>query len=275
MKRFLTIFFLLFAFVSLQARSEEADTLMVTQPDTLRKKQFNNYSMIGFSYGATFRNAYFNPTKVGNRFAFTPNHFSVTFTNYHKMFGYLPYFGVQVGLSYGKEGYSFEYNEKGQPRGHYDGITDCIYEVVEIPALAQFHVDFSRFKVMADLGIYGGYRLSVDRTGPYMDKEYQNKFFDYENRFDFGLQGGLGLGIMLDPVELHLNATLRWGWQNFTTPDSNPLSEYSTYYYRFAYPLDLIVSFGIYYQLSKRTGRTSRSLRNEAYDRVYGKTEDN
>ena len=44
---------------------------------------------------------------------------------------------------------------------------------------------------------------------------------------------------------------------------------HSEYYYRFAYPSDIIISAGIHVQLTKRTGKTKAELRKEAKSSVY------
>ena len=46
---------------------------------------------------------------------------------------------------------------------------------------------------------------------------------------------------------------------------------YSEYYYRFAYPSNIIVSAGLHFHLTKRTGNTKAQLRDEARRMVYGK----
>lgn len=45
---------------------------------------------------------------------------------------------------------------------------------------------------------------------------------------------------------------------------------YSEYYYRFAYPSNIIVSAGVHFQLTKRTGSTKSQLKKEAKKLVYG-----
>ncbi|HAY19138.1 MAG TPA: hypothetical protein DCY24_08190, partial [Rikenellaceae bacterium] len=40
-------------------------------------------------------------------------------------------------------------------------------------------------------------------------------------------------------------------------------------YYRFAYPFDIMVTAGVYFQLTRRTGRGKAQLRREAYQQVY------
>lgn len=232
-------------------------------------KTINDYSLIGVNYGVTFCNMYFNPAKNGNRFAFRPNYISVMYTKYCKMFGYIPNFAFMGGIAYGTEGFSFEMSDKGYPKGHVDGATECSFKMIEIPILAQFHFDFSPAKIMINLGVYAGYKFAVERSGPYLEPEYANTFHDYEYRWDYGLQGGLGFALMFDPIEIHFNGMLRWGWKSMYAPNSNPYSEYKEYYYRYANPLDIMVTVGVHYQLEKRTGKTAKMLRQEAYKQVY------
>ena len=57
---------------------------------------------------------------------------------------------------------------------------------------------------------------------------------------------------------------LRYSWSSLYEPDYA-----SEYYYRFAYPLDIVITAGIYFQLTKRSGKSRAALRREAYDSVY------
>ena len=140
-------------------------------------------------------------------------------------------------------------------------------DVVEVPFLAHFHFDALHFKIMANAGLYGGYRRTITRTGPNVTPGLENAFATTDRRPDYGLQGGAGIGFIFDPVEIHVNALLRYSWSSIYTPDSSP-SIYNQYYYRFAYPLDVNVMVGVYFQLTKRTGRTSKDLKRQARDIV-------
>jgi hypothetical protein len=135
--------------------------------------------------------------------------------------------------------------------------------VPEIFYLSHFHLDFGEhFKLMAKVGIYGGYRRSIKRVLDeyyvgYADyDQYVEAFRDYDRRWTYGVQGGIGAAVMLSPFEFHLNAQIKWGWNSFWNPDY-----YSQYYYRFGYPLDGAVTFGIYYQLTPRYGHTRAQLK--------------
>lgn len=278
MKRVLMTLYLLAGCILMRAQS---DSLMYTPEylDTVNIRKataINDYSMIGFNYGVSFSTVYFNPAKMGTAMRFAPSCFSVMFTHYEKMFNYIPYFGITVGFSCSNEGVRFEDNpETGYPLGYIDGATDVHIRTVEMPAMMQMHFDAAPVKVLANLGGYVGYRTSVQRSGELLDAEFRDKFRDYEYRFDYGLMGGAGFGIMFDPVEIHLNVLGRWSMQNLYEPDyyNETFHPQNTYYYRFANPIDISVTLGVYFQLTKRTGNTNKQLRRKAREIVYGKAE--
>lgn len=239
-----------------------------------RVKNLNDYTLIGFNSGVTFSRMQFNPSQKHSTL-FTPHYYSLTLTRYGKMFGYMPYFGFQTGIAYGHEGFLFKPNSETGNTTMVDGATKMVMDVVEVPFLAQIHVDSEFFKLMVNLGIYGGFRTNVQREGPNLTPEESTTFRDIDIRFDYGLQGGLGIGLVFDPIEIHLNALLRYSWSSIYTPDSSS-SEYNQYYYRYAYPFDIMVTAGIHFQLTRRYGKTNRDLRREAKDFVYnGKNADN
>lgn len=234
--------------------------------DTVRlDKRFviNDYSLFGVEYGASLCRMSFNPSKTQTNI-FVPNTFGVFYTRYGKMFSYLPYFGFKVGVRYSHEGYKFKENKDTHETPVLEGATQAVIDLAEVPFMAHFHIDVLHFKVMADAGIYGGYRLSINRTGDNVPVNIKNSFLDTDRRLDYGLCGGVGFGLVFDPLEFHVNANVRYSWGTLYDPDYN-----SQYYYRFAYPFDVMVTAGIYFQLTRRTGKTKPELRREAYDQVY------
>ncbi len=268
------------------------DSLTPEYLDTVninRRVVINDYHMIGVQYGVSFNRMLFNPGK-NETFLFTPVNYGVVFTHYGKMFDYMPYFGYQVGVFYGRDGYKTKANKEGvMPT--VDGMEQGIYEYIEVPAMAHMHADVGLVKLMANLGIYGGYRLKVHRTisegwenytfnvnDPYRPaepedkiygkdypiKDYTERFYPFDNRLDYGLKGGVGIALMLSPVEIHVTGQVRWAWSSLYQQDY-----YHKYYYRFAYPLDFILSVGLHFQLTKRTGKTNAQLRREARELVY------
>ena len=237
---------------------EYLDTVKVN-----KKFLINDYTTIGFQYGVGMNAMSFNPPKKQGSLI-PPVNFGVTFTNYGKMFGFLPYFGLQAGIYYGQDGYLFKKNKDDEFAYDVDGATKAIYDVLEGNLLTLFHADIWRVRLMATAGIYGGYRMKIQRWGDRMDPEYATSFRDYERRVDYGAKFGAGLGFLIDPIEIYFKADYKWGWSSLYEPDYM-----SEYYYRFAYPSDFLFSVGVHFQITKRTGKTQSQLRREARQIVY------
>ena len=260
-KLFTVLLLLLCAAWCAGAQGFEADSLGTVKEAPL----VNDYTLIGVNYGLSFTNMYYSPARHNRRFVPHPNYVSVTFTKFSKMFDKLPYFALVIGVAHGYEGFGFERNPETGLSQDVDGAEEGTIEIFEIPALAQIHVDFYPGKLMANVGVYGGWRNSISRSGPNLDPAYANAFHPYEHRLEYGLQGGAGFALMFDPVEIHVNALIRWSWSSLYDPDYA-----SPYYYRYAYPLDGIFTVGVHFQLTKRSGKTSQALRKEAKAIVYG-----
>mgnify|MGYP003297313418 CR=1 FL=1 len=233
--------------------------------DVRKKLVINDYSMLGISYGANLSQVMWNPRQKQD-FLILPMNVGISYTKYGKMFNYMPYFGFQIGLNYTREGYQFEYNEDKDYTYKIEGAEKAVYEVLELPMYMHCHYDMWNFKIMAQLGCFGGYRLGIERfpgvTGG--ESKYPNSFAPYEKRIDYGLKGGLGFGLVFDPIEIHIQATYKHSLSSIYEPDYN-----SEYYYRFAYPAGITVSAGIYFQLTKRSGKTKAELKKEAKKLVY------
>lgn len=251
-----------------ELKTFQADTLTNEYLDTLNVRKalvVNDYSLIGVQYGVGLSRVMWNPPQEQSML-FVPVNFGVTYTRYGQMFA-MPYFAFKAGLFYAKEGYQFEYNEEYDWTYKVEGAEKAILEVVELPLLFQFHYDSWNFKIIAEVGCYGGYRLGIQRfpgkTGN-VRPELEYSFTETDRRLDYGLKGGVGLALVFDPLEFHVTASYKHSLSSLYTPD-----HYSQYYYRFAYPSNIIVSAGVHYQLSKRTGKTKASLKKEAKAKVY------
>lgn len=253
------------------------------------RTKINNYTMIGVSYGVTMTSASLNPKVSSQIRPYVPGYYSILLTHYEKMFDYLPYFGVQVGLAHGNEGYRFKPAGKEKTLYFYpnDLCSEVKIETWEIPFIAQIHFDSQFIKFMGSAGIYGGYRYSIERTmspnvehtifRDYIPKfeEHKYSFYDTDRQWDYGIMGGAEIGFIFDPIEIHAGALVRYGWSSFFTPDSQyPAdSEYADrnkIYYRYATPLDIIFNVSLHVHLTRRYGKTTKDLRKEAHDIVYG-----
>lgn len=274
-KSFITILILLSSLV-LSAQSpqlpkgltfESLTNEILDTIDVKKDLKINDYSMLGISYGVNLSQVSWNPPQKQDMLIL-PMNIGIAYTKYGKMFGYMPFFGFQVGFNYAKEGYQFEYNEDKDYTYKIEGAEKAVYEVVELPILMHCHYDMWNFKIIANAGCYGGYRLSIHRfpgkTGN-VKPEVEHSFLDTDRRWDYGLKGSLGFGLVFDPVEIHLTATYKHSLGTLYDPD-----HYSEFYYRFAYPYNIVISAGVHVHLSKRTGKSKAALRQEARDIVYG-----
>ena len=246
------------------------DTLTNAYLDTLeirKNLEINDYTMIGVQYGVGLSQVMWNPAQQQDMILL-PVNFGVTYTRYGKMFGYMPYFGFQAGLFYGKEGYQFKYDEEDDYTYTIEGAEKAVLEVVELPVLAHLHYDVWKLKLMANIGCYAGYRLSIERypgKSGKVDESVAHSFLETDNRFDYGIKGGAGIGLIFDPLEIHFTAMYKHSFSSLYAPDT-----YSEYYYRYAYPSNIIISAGVHFQLTKRSGKTRTQLKKAAKDLVYG-----
>lgn len=247
------LFSIILAACTLLAKAQEKDLI-------------NDYSMIGVNYGVTFSNMYFSPTMHERAYVMAPNYLSIQYTKHCKMFDTMPLFALVVGASIGNEGFAFKPDKDTGVSANIDEVEWCSMRVLEVPAMGQIHFDIEPVKIMANIGIYGGWRQSISRRGtPQFDTQWAQSFRSYENRIDYGFQGGAGLGFIFDPIEIHFNCLVRWSWSSMYQPDYK-----SSYYYYYAYPLDIMATVGIHFHLTKRRGKTNRQIKQEAYNTVYG-----
>ena len=226
--------------------------------------KINDYWLIGVFGGVSVEYGYFNPPRQVHFYQNLPV-YGFSITRFATMMNTFPNMGMEIGFQHNYEGYKFkEYESNGAKyQADIDGAYEAYMEVPEMFMLMHGHYDFGQYvKINAKAGMFGGYRMNITHVqvnNTYFDQTRANQFLDTDNRWTYGVQGGLGLGLMLDPLEFHVGVQVKWGWSPFYSPD-----KYSPYYYRYAYPLDATVTFGVYYQLTKRRGHTHSSLRRMA-----------
>lgn len=267
MKKALYITLLLFSWSCLHAQETvrignivvENDTLTVTDSfldsiDVRKKVVINDYTMVGVHYGVNMNQMNWNPS-MRQKAQIVPLNFGVTYTRYCKMFGYMPYFGLQAGLFYSREGYRLDEN-------YYiagSNESEALIDIIEVPVLAHFHFDFWKMKLMANLGFYGAYRFNIHRYGDNVAPDIADRFIDRDLRWDYGIKGGAGFGFVFDPVEIHFNAMYKYGFGSLYRPNYT-----SEYYYRYATVSNFVFSVSLHFQITKRIGRTRHELKKEA-----------
>ena len=190
MKRYIELFiFLLLLCSGAAARDKKPRETIVAQAldtmsysdeflDTVNVKKamtINDYTLLGVHYGVGLNEMSWTPS-MEQKMLFTPVNVGVSWTRYGKMFGYMPYFGIQIGALYTKEGYRLEEGYKVQ------GASTAIMQIIEMPVLAHMHYDFWKMKLMVNIGFYGAYRLSIQRIGDAVRDEYEYNFTDTDYR---------------------------------------------------------------------------------------------
>lgn len=272
-KRWLTAAAALLAFCAVSKAQVSLEAEFFSLPDTvtneyldslkLQVQKPNDYLMAGVYGGISLDYGFFNPIRQAT---FMMQYPVVGFSIIRQftMFGVFPNMGFEVGAQFNHEGYEYKVNKEtgNRPVESGTGAYKVQYKVPEAFLLSHFHYDIGEyFKLMAKVGIYMGYRTAVHRTLDdfYAGSKYEDyidQFMEYDLRLSYGLHGGVGFGVVVSPFEFHVNAQIKWGWGSFWKPDYT-----SPYYYRFGYPLDGAVTFGVYYQFTPRYGHTRSQLR--------------
>ena len=275
-RRFTLVLFGLMAVLALRAQEIDLEKEFFQLPDSVtdgyldslslpKRARINDYWIVGVHGGVSVEHGDFNPIRYLNWYPHLPMYgFSVT--RYATMMNTFPVMGMELGFQQNYEGYSFKEFEKDGVtyRQHVRNAYEAVMEVPEVFLLTHGHLDMGQYaKIILKVGMYGGYRKNITRSGDYMDPEIAEVFLDTDRRWTYGVQGGLGFGLMLDPIEIHLMTQIKWGWSSFYQPDY-----LSPYYYQFGYPLDGAVTIGIYYQLTPRRGHTRGRLRRMARQMV-------
>ena len=128
MRKLLTSILLGLSFVSLLPAQDPSGLIPELSIDSSsrEKREFlvNDYFSVGFNYGMTFSRMSFNPS-VSQTWRYSPGYASILFTQHLKLFGYMPYFGIQVGFAYGHEGYKFKMNEETGYMHHIEGAEEA------------------------------------------------------------------------------------------------------------------------------------------------------
>ncbi|MCR5709404.1 MAG: hypothetical protein K6G79_02855 [Bacteroidales bacterium] len=195
------------------------------QLDTTRREaKFKSIHMVGVQYGVNWSGVSASP-KIGADKIFTYHNYGVFYTYYHALWDYMFNFGLKFGVTYGQEGYvATRYDMPGE-----------LCTVVNVPLISQFKIDFLPFRLLINIGTYGGYRLETDKAGGF-DK--------YDQRVDYGVLGGLGLAFVLNPFELHLEANYKYAFASMY--HTNKISDI---YWMYTYPQNLLFSASLHFHL--------------------------
>lgn len=197
-----------------------------TEIDTIPPPtRFKSIHMIGVQYGVNYSNVISTPS-VAQEAIWTFHSMGVYYTYFHAMWDHLFNFGLQVGVKYGKQGYASEYSSSGYGE---------ICKVVEMPVLSKFKVDFSRFRLLINLGPFVGYRLETDKEGGF-DK--------YDQRYAYGIMGGVGFAVVFKPFEFHIE-----GNYQYSLGSMYHTNKYSDIYWMYVYPSNIAITASLHVHL--------------------------
>jgi len=191
-----------------------------------QKRKFFNEHLIGAKYGVNISSVR-SSIDIKQKSIVTLNNITIAYTFYHVLWDKMANFGLQLGGKMGYEGYSSPYEGFGET---------C--KVLEFPLLSQFKIDFSVFRFLVNVGPYYGYRLSTDKEGG---------FDSNDQRHDYGLIGGGGLGIVFRPLEIHIEANYKFSFASMY--NMNKISEQ---YWTSVYPSNIMLSAGLFFHLEKK-----------------------
>ena len=158
------------------------------------------YHMIGVQYSYDISGISFSPD-ITPKSTMQPINLAVLYTCYMSLWDMMPYFGIQTGVRYTSEGFTSGWNN-----------CNGTYKVLEAPLISQFNYRIGPIRILLDGGCYWGYRLSVSRilTDDYTGETTTSTSFDSNDiREDYGFIFGGGFGVILGPVELHIEANYK------------------------------------------------------------------
>lgn len=197
--------------------------------------------LIGVNYSVGWGGLYVVPTTASIR-EFSPFGVGFTYTYLQDLWGTMSYFGLQTGLRYSKEGFSYE-DYKQEP------YRTTFYEEAELPFTSLFHIEIMNgyVRLLANAGVYFGYRVKVNR--PYLESDdfAATDWEDTDNRFDYGIRAGGGFAIVLAPVEIHFECTYKHSFSPLADPAKN-----SEYFYNYTYPTQILLSVGLHFQIGRQ-----------------------
>ncbi len=184
--------------------------------------------LLGVKYDFSFTGVMMTPD-MGIKSINSPVNLAVLYTYYHPLWSVIDIFGIQTGVRYTKYGfvndeYAFENFEQ-------------TVSVIELPLISAFHIDIGEhFRILLSIGPFLGYRFATTK---------ENGFDCFDNRIDYGVQGGAGLAYILGKrIEFHLEGTFHYSLSMLYHPE-----RMSSVAWMYSYPWQASISMGIHVKL--------------------------
>ncbi len=186
--------------------------------------------LIGVKWGYAISNVAFSQSASHKGFN-TAKSYGIYYTYLHSMLGNLPFFGIQMGLESTEMGYT-HVTKIGEQ------VTEEVeqrYSVADFQMLAIFRADAKKLRFSLGAGGYLSYIY---------DTSLPQGIPSTTNKEGFGLIGQGGIAIKFHPIELHFEASYKYGLTEFLDPQI-----YSEEYWLYTHPNQLQFSVGLHYNL--------------------------
>ncbi len=141
------------------------------------------------------------------------------------------HFSIKTGIGVEGKGFEHDYGLPGTPNGLVKSIKNDTFSFTNlnylvVPVLAKAVFTRNHLYLLINGGFYVGYLLSANNSVNDFDtsanpmNHYYNSIKDY-SRLDFGLVGGLGLGIKLNKrLNLEIEGHINYGLINIASPSN-------------------------------------------------------
>ena len=180
--------------------------------------------LLGVRYSYDITGVHFAPDLKAEQ-VHTYKNYSILYTYYHNLWDVWSFFGIQFGAKYCQYGFTSYYNIDNM---------DQTLTAIEVPLVTQLKYDVGKhLRLMLDIGGCAGYRLAT--TNP--------KGFDqFDQRWDYGAQGGGGVALKFHPFELHFEVLYQYSFAFLYHPE-----KLSTDWWLYSYPNRLSFNVGLHF----------------------------
>lgn len=158
--------------------------------------------LIGIKYGVGITDVTFSNAQE-HKALLSPKNIGIYYTYLHSLWGYMPYFGLEVGLEYSELGTKvIEKDDEGETVSELEDKYDCL----QFQMLCQFRKDFWKMRVYLNAGPYAYWVKS--------SKTYE-KIPDTTNKLGGGIMGGVGFAYRMNRFEIHLEGDVKYAFNHF------------------------------------------------------------
>ncbi len=193
--------------------------------------------MAGIKWGYSMSSVSFMNTKIHKGIKSSRN-VGIYYTYLHSLLNSMPYFGIQTGLASTQVGYTHVTEiDEGNNIGE-----EQVYSALELPLVSLFRVDIERVRLMLGIGGYLSYIYGTELPGGIIPETTK--------KGNFGLLGQAGIALKLNPIEIFVEASYKYGLTPFLDHKT-----YSEEHWIYTNPTQLQFSAGLNFVLGRKYHR--------------------